>query len=140
MTAPGRFHRMAAGMTLFEVLLALAIFAIAAVSLVAAINEIARAVIDSRMVRNVEQGIESILDEYSKAPLLDDMEKEIKPGKDGVRYRVIVKPLNNIRNQEGRILQGLFSVRVVATWEEGRQPMEMAAETFRYVGIFQPTG
>lgn len=140
MRTTGRLQRIAAGMTLFEVLLALAIFAIAAVSLVAAINEIGRAVIDSRMVRNVEQGIESILDEYSKAPLLDDMEKEIRPGKDGVRYRIIVKPLNNIRNQEGRILQGLFSIRVVATWEEGRQPMEMAAETFRYVGIFQPTG
>lgn len=125
---------------MFEVLLALAIFAIAAVSLVAAINEIGKAVIDARMVRNVEQGIESIIDEYSKLPLLDDMEKEIKPGKDGVAYRIIIKPMSNIKNQEGRILQGLFSIRVVAMWEEDRRPMEMSAETCRYVGIFQPTG
>lgn len=125
---------------MFEVLLALAIFAIAAVSLVAAINEIGKAVIDARMVRNVEQGIESIIDEYSKLPLLDDMEKEIKPGKDGVAYRIIIKPMSNIKNQEGRILQGLFSIRVVAKWEEDRRPMEMSAETCRYVGIFQPTG
>lgn len=125
-------------MTLFEVLLALAIFAISAVSLVTAINQIGHAVLEARQYRNVEQGIESILDEYSKAPRLDDMEKEIKPGKDGVGYTVQITSLRDAKNQEGRILQGLFRIRVIARWKENREPMELEAETFRFINLFQP--
>lgn len=126
------------GMTLFEVLLALAIFAISAVSLVTAINQIGQAVLEARQYRNVEQGIESILDEYSKAPQLDDMEKEIKPGKDGVAFTVQITSLRDAKNQEGRILQGLFRIRVIARWKENREPMELEAETLRFVNLFQP--
>ena len=127
-------------MTLFEVLLALAIFAIAAVALVTAINQIGHAVLEARQYRNVEQGIESIIDEYSKAPVLDDVEKQIKSGKDGVAYNVTITSIRDAKNLEGRILQGLFRIRVTATWQENRQPMELEAETIRFIGLFQPTG
>ena len=128
------------GMTLFEVLLALAIFAIAAVALVTAINQIGHAVLEARTYRNVEQGIESVIDEYSKAPVLDEVEKQLKPGKDGVTYTVKITNARDIKNQEGRVLQGLFRIHVTAKWMENREPMELSAETMRFVGLFQPTG
>ncbi len=134
------FRRLCSAMTLFEVLLALAIFAIAAVALVTAINQIGHAVLESRMYRNVEQGMESIIDEYSKAPVLDEMEKEIKAGKDGVIYVVKITNVRDAKNQEGRVLQGLFRIHVTAKWKENREPMELDAETLRFVGLFQPTG
>ena len=127
-------------MTLFEVLLALAIFAIAAVALVTAINQIGYAVLESRQYRNVEQGIESIIDEYSKAPVLDEMEKQLKPGKDGVTYTIKVSAVRDAKTQDGRILQGLFRIHVSGKWLENREPMELDAETLRFVGLFQPTG
>ncbi|MBX7210926.1 MAG: hypothetical protein K1X78_21650 [Verrucomicrobiaceae bacterium] len=127
-------------MTLFEVLLALAIFAIAAVALVSGINQIGHAVLESRQYRNVEQGIESIIDEYSKAPVLDEMEKEMKPGKDGVAYHIKVSAVRDAKTQDGRILQGIFRIQVSAKWMEGREPMELDAETLRFIGLFQPTG
>lgn len=125
-------------MTLFEVLLALAIFAIAAISLVEAINQIGHAVLEARQYRTVEQGLESVLDEYSKLPVLDEMEKQIKPGKDGIAYQVKVSNVRDAKNQEGRILQGMFRIQVVARWEENRAPMERTVETMRYLGLFQP--
>jgi len=128
----------ARGMTLLEVLLAMMIFSIAVVSLVTAINQVGHAVLEARQYRNVEQGIESIIDEYSKAPLLDEMTKEIKPGKDGVAFTVQITSVRDARNQEGRSLQGLFRIRVIAKWIENREPMELEAETLRYVGLFQP--
>ena len=129
-----------AGMTLFEVLLALAIFAVAAVSLVTAINQIGHAVLESRQYRNVEQGIESIIDEYSKAPVLDEVEKQIKPGKDGVAYNIKVTAIRDAKNQQGRFLQGLFRIHVTASWLENNEKMELDAETIRFIGLFQPTG
>ena len=130
----------ARGMTLFEVLLALAIFAISAVSLVTAINQIGHAVLEARQYRNVEQGIESIIDEYSKAPVLDEVEKQIKPGKDGVAYNVKITAVRDMKNQEGRFLQGLFRIHVTAMWKENSETMELDAETLRFIGLFQPTG
>ena len=127
-------------MTLFEVLLALAIFAIAAVALVTAINQIGHAVLESRQYRNVEQSIESIIDEYSKAPVLDEVEKHIKAGKDGVAYDVKITAIRDAKNQEGRFLQGLFRIRVTASWQENSGKMELDAETVRFIGLFQPTG
>lgn len=135
-----RHSSSASGMTLFEVLLALAIFAIAAVALVSGINQIGHAVLESRQYRNVEQGIESIIDEYSKAPVLDEMEKEMKPGKDGVAYHIKVSAVRDAKTQDGRILQGIFRIQVSAKWMEGREPMELDAETLRFIGLFQPTG
>ena len=132
--------RRVGGMTLFEVLLALAIFAIAAVALVTAINQIGHAVLEARQYRNVEQGIESIIDEYSKAPVLDEVEKQIKTGKDGVAYNVKITAVRDAKNQEARILQGLFRIHVTATWQENREAMSLEAETLRFVGLFQPTG
>lgn len=127
-------------MTLFEVLLALAIFAIAAVALVSGINQIGHAVLESRQYRNVEQGIESVIDEWSKAPVLDEVEKQIKPGKDGVTYTVKVNAVRDARTQDGRVLQGLFRIHVSAKWMENREPVELEAETLRFIGLFQPTG
>ena len=128
------------GMILFEVFLALAIFAIAAVALVTAINQIGHAVLEARTYRNVEQGIESVIDEYSKAPVLDEVEKQLKPGKDGVTYTVKITNVRDLKSQEGRVLQGLFRIHVSAKWMENREPMELSAETMRFVGLFQPTG
>ncbi|MDB6139614.1 MAG: hypothetical protein JWO94_2686, partial [Verrucomicrobiaceae bacterium] len=54
----------ARGMTLLEVILALALFTTAAVALVVTINSIGSAVIEARNMRAVQQGIESIMDEY----------------------------------------------------------------------------
>lgn len=127
-------------MTLFEVLLALAIFAIAAVALVTAINQIGHAVLESRQYRNVEQGIESVIDEFSKIPVLDEVEKKINPGKDGVTYYVKVTAVRDAKNQEGRILQGLFRIQVTAKWNDNNEEMELSAETLRFIGLFQPTG
>jgi len=127
-------------MTLFEVLLALAIFAIAAVALVTAINQIGHAVLESRQYRNVEQGIESVIDEFSKLPVLDEVEKKINPEKDGVTYHVKVTAVRDAKNQEGRILQGLFRIQVTAKWNDNNEEMELSAETLRFIGLFQPTG
>jgi hypothetical protein len=57
-----------------------------------------------------------------------------------VSYRVIIRPVETLRNKEGRQLQGFFSVRAIATWKEGRATNSREAEVIRFVNAFIPTG
>ena len=132
------FKSRASGMTLFEVILAMALFTTAAVALVTALNTIGLATIEARNLRAVEQTLEGLIDEHSKAPQIVELEKDIKPGPDGVAYRVVIEPVNNLKNQDGVQLNGLFRILVSAKWKEDGHPMQLEAETIRYAGMFMP--
>jgi type II secretory pathway pseudopilin PulG len=128
------------GMTLFEVILALAVFEIAALALVETMHIMGETTLESRTIREVTQGLESIIDEYGKVPGLQELDEEIKADKTGVTYQVLIRPLEGLRNKEGRELQGFFTIRAIAKWKSGGQPMELQAETTRFVNAFVPIG
>ena len=127
------------GMILFEVILALALFTTAAVALVVTINTIGSAVIEARNMRAVQQGLESVMDEYSKVPLITELDKELKAGPDGIAYRVKVTLMDKLKNKDGQPVNNIFRVQVQAKWREDNRPMEMESETLRYAGMYQPT-
>ena len=131
-------HRLRSGMTLLEVILALTIFTTAAVALVTALNTIGLATLEARNIRAVEQGLEGVIDEESKNPRIAEIEKDLKAGPDGIAYHVRVKQVNDVRTQQGTVLNGLFRIIVTANWKEDGHPMSMEAETLRYAGMFMP--
>ena len=137
-THTARLAKRRTGMTLFEVILALALFTSAAVALVVAINTIGQAVLEARNMRAVQQAIESIMDEYSKQPQIVELDKELKPGADGIGFRVKITPVVKLVNQDGMALTGLFQIQVQAKWKEDNRPMHMEAETLRYAGLYMP--
>ncbi len=127
-----------AGMTLLEVVIALAVFSLAAVALVGTINKIADVASDSQRLLEVEQTLESLIDEYGKVPQIRELEEDIKPGVDGVAYRVVIEQVKDLKNQEGRFLQDLYHITVTARWDDGGRPSEISADTLRYAGAFMP--
>lgn len=126
------------GMTILEVVLALAVFSIAVMALVGTLNQVALAGVESQKLLEVEQTLESLIDEYGKMPQIAEMEQEIKPGVDGVAYKVRIQQVKDLRNQEGRFLQNTFRIQVVGRWLDGGSAVEMSAETLRYAGAFMP--
>lgn len=126
------------GFTLLEVLLALAVFSIAALALVGTLSQIARVSSDAQRLLEIEQSLESLIDEYGKMPQVRELEEQIKPGEDGVAYRVLIQQVKDLQNQEGRFLQNTFRIQATARWDEGDGPIEMNAETYRYAGAFLP--
>jgi hypothetical protein len=96
--------------------------------------------LEARTIREVTQGLESIIDEYGKVPALQELDEEIKAEKTGVTYQVLIRPLEGLRNKEGRELQGFFTIRAIAKWKSNGQPMELQAETIRFVNAFVPIG
>lgn len=127
-----------AGFTLFEVLLALAVFSMAAVALVATLNQIGEAAYEARQYRTIELNLESLLDEYSKMPQLQELDEELPTGPDGIGYRVTISEVTDLQNQDGVALNGIFRILVVAAWQEGRDKMSLEAETMRFSGAFLP--
>ena len=125
-------------MTLLEVVLALAVFSIAALALVGTLNKVAEVGVESQRLLEVEQQLESLVDEYSKAPQVTEMDEQIKPGQDGVAYRVVVQLVKDLKNQDGRFLQNTYRIQAFARWNEGGGPIELQAETLRYAGAFLP--
>ena len=126
------------GMTLMEVLLALAVFSIAAMALVGTLTQIASVGSESQRLLEIEQSLESLIDEYGKMPQVRELEEQIKPGADGVAYRVLIQQVKDLQNQEGRFLQNTFRIQATARWDEGSGPIEVNAETYRYAGAFLP--
>lgn len=137
-SAPGGAGRTRQGMTILEVVLALAVFSIAVMALVGTLNQVALAGVESQKLLEVEQTLESLIDEYGKMPQIAEMEQEIKPGVDGVAYKVRIQQVKDLRNQEGRFLQNTFRIQVVGRWLDGGSAVEMSAETLRYAGAFMP--
>jgi prepilin-type N-terminal cleavage/methylation domain-containing protein len=131
--------RLRSGMTLMEVVLALAVFSLAAMALVGTLNQIAEAGIDSRRMLEVDQALESLIDEYGKMPQVRELDEQIKPGADGVAYRVLITQVKDLKNQDGRFLQNTFRIQAFARWNEGYGPIEVQAETLRYAGAYLPT-
>ncbi len=125
-------------MTLLEVVLALAVFSIAALALVGTLNQIAEAASESQILLEVEQNLESLIDEYGKMPQMRELEEEIKPGSDGVAYRVKVETVKDLRNKDGRFLQDMFKITAIARWNDGGGVMELQADSMRYAGAFLP--
>lgn len=125
-------------MTLLEVVLALAVFSIAALALVGTLNQIAEAASESQILLEVEQNLESLIDEYGKMPQMRELEEEIKPGSDGVAYRVKVEMVKDLRNKDGRFLQDMYKITAIARWNDGGGVMELQADSMRYAGAFLP--
>jgi len=126
------------GMTLLEVVLALAVFSIAALALVGTMNQIADAATESQTILEIEQTLESLIDEYGKMPQMRNLEEDIKPGSDGVAYRVKVEQVKDLRNQDGQFLQDMFRIQAFARWDDGGGVIELEADSMRYAGAFLP--
>jgi type II secretory pathway pseudopilin PulG len=125
-------------MTLLEVLLALAVFSVAAMALVGTLNAVAEAGIESRRMLEVDQALESLIDEYGKGPQIQELDEQIKAGADGVSYRVVIQLVRDLQNKDGRFLQNTFRIQAIARWNDGNGPMEVEANTLRYAGAFLP--
>jgi prepilin-type N-terminal cleavage/methylation domain-containing protein len=126
------------GMTLLEVVLALAVFSIAALALVGTLNKIAETAVESQIILEIEQSLESLIDEYGKMPQMRNLEEDIKPGAGGVVYRVKIEQIKDMKNKEGQFLNDMFKIQAFAKWNDGSGVIELEAESLRYAGAFLP--
>jgi prepilin-type N-terminal cleavage/methylation domain-containing protein len=130
------------GFTLLEVMLALMVFGIAVVALVGAINGVGNASTESRLYREVQAKLDSLMTEMTRMPqdpasLSSDKSEEKTVKENGVEYRLKKAPVD-LSNIDGQTLPDMYSVKGVAHWKESGFDQEMTAETLLYPPLYAP--
>lgn len=136
-SAHGRSRAGGSGFTILEVLLALALFGMMMVGLTRALNMIVHSAVRSgeevRMIRNLE----TLLTEASKAAQFEEGTEYLGEDESGVAYERIIEELTEMENMDGQILQSMWRIAIVASYERNGETLERVAETFRYEPLYQ---
>ncbi|MDH4411552.1 MAG: prepilin-type N-terminal cleavage/methylation domain-containing protein [Verrucomicrobiales bacterium] len=101
------------GFTLLELLMSMALFTVAAVSLAEALNMISLTVSESIDDTEVREQLRATMLEVSRDAALTAETRETNPDKRGLYFRIEVERLD-LKNEEGQTLENLFEVKVTA--------------------------
>lgn len=127
------------GFILLEVLLAIALFGIAGIGLVKAINFSAKAATESQVDIRMMMRLQSALTLASKAQQMDEYTVVSDPDELGVQVETIVEemPEELLMNEDGQQLQEMWVITVRAFWQgESGNYNEMTAQTWRYGPLY----
>ena len=128
------------GFLLLEMVLALAVFGMAATGFTVALNRMAKVAALAQSEMKVTRFMESALDETLSLPVPEEgeTESEIETGGGTViTFLTTVELIEDLENEDGQFLQGMYRIEVRATWFENGQNQERKVETWRYGMLYQ---
>jgi prepilin-type N-terminal cleavage/methylation domain-containing protein len=102
-----------AGFTILELLMAMALFAIAGVSLAEALNLISLTVTETIEEAELREQLRAVMLEVSRDPNLTAETRETEANTEGLAFRIDIERLE-LDNEKGESLANLFSVKVTA--------------------------
>ena len=130
------YYQRQAGFTLLELLMAMGVFAIAAVALANAINQISLSVAESAEEVAVREQLRGILLEATRSNDLVEASRTIDNGQ-GIVFQINIEKLN-LKNREGQTLDDIYEVTATARRELGGQRAEIveSADTWVFKDMF----
>ena len=124
---------------LMEVVLALAIFSIAATGFVLALHRMADLASLTQSELRITRILDSALDETLSLPTLEEGEWSTTTDDGNIELVTIVEILDEMEAEDGQILQDMFHITVVARWFKMGTQEERSVETWRYGRMYQPS-
>ena len=132
------FHSQKRSFLLLEMLLALAVFGMAATGFTVALNRMAAAASIAQSELRITRILDSALDETLFLPVIEEGITTTQVGKTGIELETEVKLLDDLENSEGQMLQEMYCLKITAKWFENRAWQERSVETWRYSRMYQP--
>lgn len=126
------------GFLLLEMVLALAVFGIAATGFAVALNQMAKAASLAQSELRITRVLESALDETLSIPVLEEGVTNSTVGDTGIELDTTIELLKELENEDGQLLQEMYLIKVEARWFENGQWQERAVDTWRYGRMYQP--
>jgi prepilin-type N-terminal cleavage/methylation domain-containing protein len=126
------------GFLLLEVVLALAIFSIAATGLVVALNRTASVAFNSQSELKITRMLDSALDETVSIPVLEENESSYTVPGTNIELTTTIELIEDLENEDGQILQEMYRIQIMARWFANGEWQERAVETWRYGRMYQP--
>ena len=131
-------HSTRRGFLLLEMVLALAVFGIAATGFAVALRKMAQAASLAQEELRITRILDSALDEAISPPNLEEGETTAPVGETGIELKTTVKLLEELQNEEGQVLNEMFLIQVQARWYENRTWKDRSVETWRNGRMYQP--
>lgn len=126
------------GFLLLEMILALAVFGIAATGFAVALRKMAQAASFAQSELRITRILDSALDEAISPPTLEEGETTSSVGETGIELKTTVKLLEELQNEEGQALNELFLIQVQARWYDSGAWKERSVDTWRNGRMYQP--
>ena len=125
------------GFALLEVLLAVAVFSMAATGFVVALHKTGKVAAATQREIMITRVLESALHEALSLPTLEEGKTTLELEDSGMEIDTLIEPIE-IENKDGQLLQEMFRIEVTVFWIENDEWQERSAETWRYGRLYQP--
>ena len=126
------------GFLLLEMVLALAVFGIAATGVAVALRQMSEAAQLAQSELRITRILDSALDETLSLPVLEEGETNTSVGETGIELNTTIELLEELENEEGQLLQEMYLIRINAVWFANGEWQERVVETWRYGRMYQP--
>lgn len=136
MTRP--LHPGKRGFLLLEMILALAVFGIAATGFAVALNRMAAVAGLAQSELRITRILESALDETLSLPVLEEGTVNTSVGDTGIELDTTVKLIEDLQNEDGQPLQEMYLIIVEAKWFANGEWQNRSVDTWRYGRMYQP--
>jgi len=134
------------GVVIFEVLAAILIFGLAAVSLLRAITVSAQTAVIAQQEMRMILRLQSKLNEVSKYPRIENLFNEKPSGSDnpdqlGIWTEYVITAIEGITTEtDGQPVNGMYHVKVTASYDDSGTVHTYSAETVRYARLYSAQG
>lgn len=125
------------GFLLLEMVLALAVFGIAATGFAVALKRMAQAASLAQSELRITRILDSALDETLSLPVMEEGETSTTVGETGIELVTTIELMDEMQNEDGQNLQEMYHIRVDARWYENGEWQERSVETWRYGRMYQ---
>ncbi len=126
------------GFLLLEMVLALAVFGIAATGFAVALRKMAEAAQLAQSELRITRILDSALDETLSLPVLEEGVTTSLVGDTGIELATTIELMQEMENEDGQLLQEMFRIKIEAKWFANTAWQDRTVETWRYGRMYQP--
>ncbi len=130
-------HSVRRGFLLLEMVLALAVFGIAATGFAVALRRMADAAQLAQSELRITRILDSALDETVSLPVLEEGVTNSTVGETGIELDTTIKLMDDLINEEGQQLSQMYLIKIEARWFANGQWQERTVETWRNGNMYQ---
>jgi prepilin-type N-terminal cleavage/methylation domain-containing protein len=126
------------GFLLLEMILAMAVFGIAATGFAVALHRMADAASLAQSELRITRILESALDETLSLPTLEEGTTNSTVGETGIELDTTISLLEDLENEDGNPLDQMYLIKVEARWFANGEWQQRAVETWRNGKMYTP--
>ena len=126
------------GYLLLEVVLAMAVFSLAATGFTLALQKAADASDMAAREMQITRILSSALDEALAVPVLEEGEAVMELEERQVDIQTLYERIEEMENQDGQLLQDMWRITVTAFYVQDGAEIKRSALTWRYGRLYQP--